>query len=89
MLKASDKILFQKLGDEAVILHLDSEEYFGLDAIGTRMWEIFLGEGEGNIDKSIPLLLEEYEVEEDRLKQDMEELITALKAENILINQES
>ncbi len=80
MLKASDKVLFQKLGDEAVILHLDSEEYFGLDNVGTRMWELLLGEGEGSIDKSIPLLLTEYEVEETQLKKDMEELITALKA---------
>ena len=89
MLKVSDKVLFQKLGDEAVILHLDSEEYFGLDSIGTRMWELLLGEGEGNIDKSIPLLLEEYEVEENRLKEDMNELVIALKAEKILVNQEN
>ena len=86
MLKASDKVLFQKLGDEAVILHLDSEEYFGLDNVGTRMWELLMGEGEGDINKSIPLLLKEYEVEEDRLKKDMEELVEALKMEKILID---
>ena len=41
MLKPSPQILFQKLGNEAVILHLQSEEYFGLDEVGTRIWEVF------------------------------------------------
>lgn len=88
MLKANDKVLFQKLGDEAVILHLDSEEYFGLDSVGTRMWELLLGEGKGNINEAIPLMLKEYNVEEIQLRKDMEELVASLQAEKILLNSE-
>jgi hypothetical protein len=40
MIKANSQILFQKLGNESVILHLESEEYFGLNEIGTRIWEV-------------------------------------------------
>ena len=83
MLKANDKILFQKLGDEAVILHLDSEEYFGLDHVGTRVWEILMEEG--SMDKALPKLLEEYDVDTNELKKDMEELVASLKSEKILV----
>lgn len=83
MLKANDKVLFQKLGDEAVILHLDSEEYFGLDHVGTRMWEVLTTEG--SVEKALPKLLEEYDVEATTLKNDLEELVASLKTEKILI----
>lgn len=83
MLKANEKVLFQKLGDEAVILHLDSEEYFGLDSVGTRMWEVITTEG--NIEKAVPKLLEEFDVEPKTLRNDIQELVASLKSEKILL----
>ena len=82
MIKANNKILFQKLGKEAVILHLDSEEYFGLDEIGTRIWEVL--KQEGSTEKALSILLEEYNVEEEILRTDIEELIAQLRKEKIL-----
>jgi hypothetical protein len=82
MIKANNKILFQKLGKEAVILHLDSEEYFGLDEIGTRIWEVL--KQEGSTEKALSILLEEYNVEEEILRADIEELIAQLRKEKIL-----
>jgi hypothetical protein len=82
MIKANNKILFQKLGKEAVILHLDSEEYFGLDEIGTRIWEVL--KQEGSAEKALSILLEEYNVEEEILRADIEELIEQLRKEKIL-----
>ncbi|MGK0420578.1 MAG: hypothetical protein ACJAT9_000236 [Polaribacter sp.] len=82
MIKANNKILFQKLGKEAVILHLDSEEYFGLDEIGTRIWEVL--KQEGSTEKALSILLEEYNVEEEILRADIEELIEQLRKEKIL-----
>ena len=82
MIKANNKILFQKLGKEAVILHLDSEEYFGLDEIGTRIWEVL--KQEGSTEKALSILLEEYNVEEEILRADIEEIIAQLRKEKIL-----
>ena len=36
----SDDVLVQEVGDEVVLLDLASERYFGLDEIGTRIWEL-------------------------------------------------
>ena len=32
--------LIQPVGGEAILLDLASEQYFGLDAVGTRIWEL-------------------------------------------------
>lgn len=83
-MEVNNQILFQKLGEEAVILHLESEQYFGLDEIGTRIWEVL--KQEGSTEKALFVLLEEYNVEEQTLRKDIEELIADLKKENILKN---
>lgn len=36
----SDDAVESRLGDETVLLHLESGVYFGLDAVGTRVWEL-------------------------------------------------
>lgn len=36
----SDEVLMQEVGDEVVLLDLASERYFGLDPVGTRIWEL-------------------------------------------------
>ncbi len=39
-LRRSDQVLFQDVGDEAVLLDLASETYFGLNVVGTRVWNL-------------------------------------------------
>ena len=36
----SGEVLVQEVGDEAVLLDLAGERYFGLDPIGTRIWQL-------------------------------------------------
>jgi hypothetical protein len=66
-------VLFQDVGGESVLLKLASENYFGLDAIGTRIW-ILLTEDAG-LKRAFDTILDEYEVEPDVLKRDMLALI--------------
>ena len=35
-----DDVIFRDLDGEAVVLQLDTGFYFGLDAVGTRMWQL-------------------------------------------------
>jgi len=35
-----DEVLFQNLDGEAVLLDLSSETYFGLNEVGTRIWQL-------------------------------------------------
>ena len=33
-------VLIRFLDQESVLLNLETERYFGLDAVGTRMWQV-------------------------------------------------
>jgi hypothetical protein len=44
----SKDVLTQELQDETVLLDLDSENYFGLDSVGTRIWQL-LNEGQDEV----------------------------------------
>jgi Coenzyme PQQ synthesis protein D (PqqD) len=63
------KVLFRELGGEAIILDLKTERYLGLDETGTRMWRL-LTELD-SIQAAYAALLDEFEVEPDRLRQDL------------------
>ena len=58
------------------MLDLESEHYFGLDAVGTRIWGL-IGEGV-SVTAMVDTLLEEYEVERVTLEADLAELLSRL-----------
>ena len=74
--KISDNVLFQQINNECVLLDMASEQYFGLDDVGARMWQI-LSENE-ETEKAVTLLLAEYDIDETTLRQDLLNLITEL-----------
>jgi hypothetical protein len=81
-IKIPDDVVFRILGGEAVILNLASGTYFGLDDVGTRMWQLM--SEHGSTDKVVELMLEDYDVEESLLQSDLDKLIKDL-TENGLV----
>lgn len=75
-------VLLQRVGEESVLLNMTTETYFGLDAVGTHMWEALTRAA--TVDGAYRELLESYEVEPDRLRQDMEALIDNLLRNGLL-----
>jgi len=72
-----DDVLIQQLpAGEAVLLHMGREVYFGLDEVGTRIWEA-LTSGK-NAEETVALLSEDYDVEQDRLAADLQEFYRSL-----------
>lgn len=72
------------VGDETVILHLGSGAYYGLDAVGTRIWEM-LGDGVAT-SEICRGLAEEYAVELRIVEEDARRFLTDLEAKGILID---
>ena len=81
----SPDVLFQELNGEAVLLDLKTELYYGLDDIGTRMWQLL--ESNGQVEAACARLLQEYEVDETTLKQDLAELIDMLAEAGLILVQ--
>jgi hypothetical protein len=74
--RVPDDVLISNLQEESVILNLNSERYFGLDNVGTRMLSV-LSKAE-SIEGAYQLLLAEYDVDPQVLRQDLTSLIENL-----------
>ncbi len=66
----ADTIFAQEVDGEMVLLDMESENYFGLDAVGTDIWQQ-IETHEGDLQKVFDALLQMYEVDEERLRQDL------------------
>ena len=75
-------VLFRVIGDEAVLLHLGTEQYLGLDPVGTRMWTV-LHEAP-TIEAGYERLRQEYDVAPEELRGDLEEFIGALLGQSLI-----
>lgn len=79
---AREGVLFQQLQDEAVLLSLDSGQYFGLDPVGTRIWNL-LAEGKPLADVAATIVAE-YEVDRERCEADLVKLLGDLEAQGLV-----
>lgn len=75
-------VLHQEMGGETVLLNLANEKYFGLDLVGTRVWQL-LNETQ-SADDVVTRLTEEYDVPTEQLRADVERLITELVAAGLV-----
>lgn len=74
--RVSDDVVFRELEGEAVLLNLASGMYFGLDAIGTRVWQL-LGEHQ-TLQAVFDHMLQEFEVDDPTLRSDLVALVDRL-----------
>lgn len=75
-------VMIREVSGESVFLKLDTESYFGLDDVGTQMWTA-LTESE-NIQKAYELLVNQYDVEPEILRQDLNRFIESLVSDGLL-----
>ena len=80
--RVPDDVLISNLQEESVILNLNSERYFGLDNVGTRMLTVL--SSSSSIESAYELLLNEYDVDQQVLRQDLTSLIENLLAQGLV-----
>jgi hypothetical protein len=69
-------VVFRELDGEAVILNLESGIYFGLDYVGTRIWQLI--REHGALQKVFETMCDEYDVGSDTLERDLLQLVDEL-----------
>lgn len=82
-IKVSDDVVFRDLDGEAVILNLASGIYFGLDAVGTRMWQLI--EAHRTLRAALAALVDEYDAPEAEIETDLVRLTGELIAKGLLV----
>lgn len=75
-------VLVRFLDQESVLLNLETERYFGLDAVGTRMWQVVTAAE--TVNAALAQLVEEYDAPPETLRTDLTKLLQHL-IENGLI----
>ena len=70
-------VLSQEVSGETVLLDLNNENYFGLNEVGTRIWQLL--QEQDNLEKIYDVLLDEYEVDAKQLRTDFDDIINQLK----------
>ncbi|WP_447972597.1 PqqD family protein [Nitrospira sp. Kam-Ns4a] len=77
-----EDILFRELQSEGVILNLNTGVYFGLDAVGTRIWRLLREHGQ--VQKVLDSLLQEYDVPEARCREDLLNLLVQMREKGLI-----
>ena len=69
--------------DESLILSIPNQEYFGLDPVGGRMWELVTGSN--TVEEAFEALLAEFDVEPEVLRRDLTEFLEQLLDSGLLM----
>ena len=78
----ADTVFAQEVDGEMVLLDMNSENYFGLDAVGTDIWQAM--QEKETLQEVLGALLEQYEVKEDILKKDLFTFVEKLKESGLI-----
>lgn len=75
-------VLFRELEGEGILLSLDSGKYFGLDAVGTRIWQLLAtGPTLGGV---CDTLAAEFDAEPATIEVDLLALLTELSTHGLV-----
>jgi len=86
IIQLDPELLYSKIGEEIVLLTVESGKYFKVDAVGSRIWEII--KEPTSIEKVLAQLVEEYEVSLTECEKDVRPFIKKLKEDNLIIIKE-
>jgi hypothetical protein len=75
-------VLVRVLDRESVLLNIETEQYFGLDETGTRMWQLLTSSA--SIGSAFQELLAEFDVEPELLRSNLLELLSRLVDSGLL-----
>jgi len=78
----TDTVFAQEVDGEMVLLDMNSENYFGLDEVGTAIWQAM--QEKESLKEVFEVLVEQYEVEEDVLKNDLVTFVEKLEESGLV-----
>ena len=75
-------VLFRDMEDEALLLNLETGNYYGLDGAGVRMWSLLTQQGQ--VELAYKTLLDQYDVSEELLLKDLLRLVDELASQGLV-----
>jgi len=78
----SQSVFSQEVDGEMVLLDMNSENYFGLDAVGTVIWQAM--QEHKKLGDVLNFLIEYYEIDEEILKNDLLQFVENLEKSGLI-----
>ena len=79
----SPEVIESRLGDELVLLHLGSGIYFGLDSLGTRIWNAL--KDKAPLTLLCEKIADEFTVPVAQVEEDIRTLLADLRSHEIIL----
>ena len=83
ILKRRDGIVTQQASQTLVLLDVEGGEYYSLNPVGARAWE--LCDGSRTVEEVIAIICQEYDAPGEDIRKDVIELLEDLTSENLLV----
>lgn len=78
----SEDLIASDLDGEIVMMSIENGEYYGLDAIGSRIWELI--ENQKKVSELCDLLIEEFEVGREQCEKDILAFLNEMVKSNLI-----
>jgi coenzyme PQQ synthesis protein D (PqqD) len=78
----SPSVIYRDVSGEIVLLNLQSGVYYGLDPVGSRMWQLLMEQRP--LDDVCSVMLEEYDVAAEVLRADLCRLVDELSSKGLV-----
>lgn len=76
------EILWQRMGDEVVLIHLGTNRIFELNVTAGRLWEL-LARGH-SVEEAVGVLSEEFDADRSRVEEEVTSLAALFRREGFL-----
>ena len=80
----STKVLSSKIDEEVILMSFEADSYFGIDPVGSRIWEL-LSEKPASINELVVILVDEYEVDEETCSKQVQIFIDEMYTKKLII----
>ncbi len=82
-IKRNPELASTDVDGEKVMMSIENGEYFGLDSVGSRVWELI--ENPIRVEELVNLLIDEFDVSKEQCEDDTLEFLNELMAKKLLI----
>lgn len=81
--KRNDELIVASIDGELVMLSVEKGQYFGIEGVGTRIWELL--ESPKTEDSIIESIIEEFEVDEATCRRDVVEFLDRMLEMELIV----
>ena len=81
--QVNPEVLSSKIDEEVILMSIEADSYFGLEPVGSLVWEM-LAKQPASVSELVVQLMEEYDVQEDTCREDVLQFINDMSEKKLI-----